>query len=138
LPSQSDGDKLVALMETYSVVYVFGDYLNRYFRKVIHGVTYIGAPSAGGTPRRSAPPYAYIHVAVHGQGLRDSVATAEKNRCFPLKGDIQYKLGDVSEAPSSPPYRHASTTLSLFPRPLSISEIEKTKETVYNNYFKKS
>jgi hypothetical protein len=66
------------------------------------------------------------------------VVKAEKNRWLKLKGDIQYKLRDVSEALPSPPCRRAATTLSLFPRPLSISEIEKTKETVYNDSFKKS
>lgn len=91
LPKQ-DGKRFMALMEKYEVAYVFSGHLHCYFRKVIKGVTYVGGPSAGGTPRCTHPSYGYIHITVNGEKIRDSVVTAE-NKWWPqLQGDIQYEL----------------------------------------------
>lgn len=86
------GKRFMQLMERFRVDYVFSGHLHCYFRKVINGVTYIGSPSAGGTPRCLNPPYGYIQVAVHAQGLKDSVVKVESNWWLQLKGDTQYEL----------------------------------------------
>ncbi|MCJ7545387.1 MAG: hypothetical protein MUP30_00980, partial [Deltaproteobacteria bacterium] len=38
------------------------------------------------------PSYGYIQIAVHGQGLKDSVVKVENNWWLQLKGDIRYGL----------------------------------------------
>jgi Icc protein len=86
------GKRFMQLMERFRVNYVFSGHLHCYFRTVIHGVTYIGTPSAGGTPRCSNPSYGYIQIAVHGQEFKDSVVKVEKDWWLQLKGDIQYEL----------------------------------------------
>jgi Icc protein len=86
------GKRFMRLMERFRIDYVFSGHLHCYFREVINGVTYIGSPSAGGTPRCSNPSYGYIQIAVHGQGLKDSVVKVENNWWLELKGDIQYEL----------------------------------------------
>jgi Icc protein len=89
---KKDGKQFMALMEKYGVAYVFSGHLHCYFRKVIKGVTYVGGPSAGGTPRCTPPSYGYIHITVNGEKIKDSVVTAENNWWLRLKGDIRYEL----------------------------------------------
>jgi 3',5'-cyclic AMP phosphodiesterase CpdA len=89
---QDVSDKLMRLMEKFSVDYVFSGHLHCYFRAVIKGVTYVGAPSAGGRPRCSNPSYGYIQVGVRGQELKDSVIKVEKDWWPQLKGNIEYEL----------------------------------------------
>jgi len=91
LPEPS-GKRFMRLMERFRIDYVVSGHLHCYFREVINGVTYIGCPSAGGTPRCSNPSYGYIQIAVHGQGLKDSVVKVENNWWLQLKGDIRYEL----------------------------------------------
>jgi 3',5'-cyclic AMP phosphodiesterase CpdA len=86
------GKRFMRLMERFRIDYVFSGHLHCYFRKVINGVTYIGCPSAGGTPRCPNPSYGYIQVAVSRQGLKDSVVKVENNWRLQLKGAIQYEL----------------------------------------------
>lgn len=89
---KKDGKRFMALMEKYGVAYVFSGHLHCYFRKVIKGVSYIGGPSAGGTPRCSLPSYGYIHITVNGEEIKDSVVTVENKWWLKLKGDLQYEL----------------------------------------------
>jgi predicted phosphodiesterase len=89
---KSDGERFMALMEKYRVDYVFSGHIHCYFRKVINGVTYIGCPSAGGTTRCSNPTYGYIQIAVHGQGLKDSVVKVDNDWWLELMGDIKYDV----------------------------------------------
>ncbi len=86
------GKRFMQLMEKSGVDYVVSGHLHCYFREIINGVTYIGAPSAGGRSRCSNPSYGYIHIAVHGKDLKDSVVTAENNWRLQFIGDIKYEL----------------------------------------------
>ena len=85
--------RFMQLMEKSGVDYVFSGHIHCYFREVINGVTYIGCPSAGGTPRCADSLYhGYIQVVVQGQGLKDSVIKVEEDWWLQLKGNIQYEL----------------------------------------------
>jgi 3',5'-cyclic AMP phosphodiesterase CpdA len=87
------GKRFMRLMERFRVDYVFSGHIHCYFREVINGVTYIGCPSAGGTPRCADSLYhGYIQVVVQGQGLKDSVIKVEEDWWLQLKGNIQYEL----------------------------------------------
>jgi Icc protein len=89
---KSDKENFMALMEKYRVAYVFSGHIHCYFKEIINGVTYIVAPPAGGTPRCSPPSYGYIHIAVNGKEIKDSVVTVENKWWLQLKGDMQYEL----------------------------------------------
>jgi 3',5'-cyclic AMP phosphodiesterase CpdA len=87
------GKRFMQLMEKFRVDSVFSGHLHCYFRKVINGVTYIGSPSAGGTPRcANSLYYGYVHVVVQGQRLHDSVVKVEDDWWLQLQGDIRYEL----------------------------------------------
>jgi Icc protein len=87
------GKRFMHLMERFRVDYVFSGHIHCYSREVINGVTYIGSPSAGGTPRcADSLYYGYIQVVVRGQGLKDSVIKVEDDWWLQLKGNIQYEL----------------------------------------------
>jgi Icc protein len=84
--------RFMKLMERFRVDYVFSGHIHCYFRTVIHGVTYIVAPSAGGTPRCISPFYGYIRVAIQGKEMKYSVIEVENDWWLQLKSDIQYEL----------------------------------------------
>jgi Icc protein len=85
--------RFMQLMERFRVEYVFSGHIHCYSREVINGVTYIGSPAAGGTPRcADSLYYGYIEIIVEGQGLKDSVVKVEDNWWLQLKGNIQYEL----------------------------------------------
>jgi Icc protein len=99
-PRESNGDSLpepvgkrfMRLAEKFGVAYVFSGHLHCYFREVINGVTYVGAPSAGGTPRCLHPAYGYLQIAVQGHEIKDSVIAVDNNWRLELIGDKQYEL----------------------------------------------
>jgi 3',5'-cyclic AMP phosphodiesterase CpdA len=85
--------RFMQLMERFRVDYVFSGHIHCYSREVINGVTYVGCPAAGGTPRcADSLYYGYIQVVVRGQGLKDSVIKVEEDWWLQLKGNIQYEL----------------------------------------------
>jgi 3',5'-cyclic AMP phosphodiesterase CpdA len=87
------GKRFMQLMERFRVDCVFSGHIHCYSREVINGVTYIGSPPAGGTPRcANSLYYGYIQVVVQGQGLKDSVVKVEDDWWLQLKGNIQYEL----------------------------------------------
>jgi Icc protein len=87
------GKRFMQLMEQYRVDYVFSGHIHCYFREVINGVTYLGSPSAGGTPRcADSLSYGYLQIVVQGQGLKDAVIKVEDDWWLQLKGNIQYEL----------------------------------------------
>jgi Icc protein len=87
------GKRFMQLMERFRVDYVFSGHIHCYSRKVINGVTYIGSPSAGGTPRcADSLYYGYLQIVVQGQGLKDAVIKVEDDWWLQLKGNIQYEL----------------------------------------------
>jgi len=86
------GKRLMRLMERFKVDYVFSGHIHCYFREVINGVTYIVAPSTGGTPRCSPFSYGYIRIAVQGQELTDSMIQVKNDWWLQLQGDIRYEL----------------------------------------------
>ncbi len=85
--------RFMQLMEKAGVDYVFSGHIHCSSREVINGVTYLGCPAAGGTPRcADSLYYGYIQVEVQGQGLKDSVIKVEDDWWLQLKGNIQYEL----------------------------------------------
>jgi 3',5'-cyclic AMP phosphodiesterase CpdA len=85
--------RFMQLMERFRVDYVFSGHIHCYSREVINGVTYLGCPAAGGTPRcADSLYYGYIQVVVRGQGLKDSVVKVEEDWWLQLKDNIQYEL----------------------------------------------
>jgi Icc protein len=87
--------RFMRLMERFKVDYVFSGHIHCYSREVIKGVTYIGSPAAGGTPRCADSLYlyyGYIQVVVQGQRLKDSVIKVGDDWWLQLKGNIQYEL----------------------------------------------
>jgi predicted phosphodiesterase len=88
---QDVSERFLRLMEKFGVDYVFSGHLHCYFRTVINGVTYIGAPSGGGTPRCADPSYGYIQVAVHGQKIKASLIEVEDNLWLQAIGEVKYQ-----------------------------------------------
>jgi Icc protein len=86
------GKRFMRLMEKFGVAYVFSGHLHCYFRQVISGVTYVGAPAAGGTPRCPHPSYGYLQITVQGHELKDSVIAADNNWQLEFVGDLKYEL----------------------------------------------
>lgn len=89
---KKDGERFMVLMEQYGVAYVLSGHIHCYFKEIINGVTYIVAPPAGGTSRCFPPSYGYIQITLNGEGIKDSVVTAEDKWWPRLKGDIHYEL----------------------------------------------
>jgi UDP-2,3-diacylglucosamine pyrophosphatase LpxH len=87
------GKRFMHLMERFKVDSVFTGHLHCYFRKVVNGVTYLGAPSAGGTLRcANSLYYGYIRIVVQGQRVTDSLVKVKNERWLQLKGDVRYEL----------------------------------------------
>ncbi len=85
--------RFMQLMERFKVDYVFSGHIHCYSRAVINGVTYLGCPAAGGTPRcADSLYYGYIQVVVQGQGLKDATIKVEEDWWLQLKVNIQYEL----------------------------------------------
>ena len=86
------GKRFMRLVEKFGVAYVFSGHLHCYFREIINGVTYVGAPAAGGTPRCPHPSYGYLQITVQGNELKDSVIAVDNNWRLEFVGDVKYEL----------------------------------------------